>query len=179
MIFNICFTPPQPNQYCCWVIFCFSTTPPSWPLLLHTLLPLHRSSSHTLKSTLHGGFQYPGHLPSQSLYPLDLWGADHNPPRSTGPLSFRHGGFPVGRLCTQQTRYRGTAWAQGFIRTTCLCGSTISQTSLFPPQEEENNFDCFLLTCMPSSFSESVRMCVFYFFSLCVYVWFIIYYLII
>lgn len=89
------------------------------------------------------GFQYPGHLPGQSHYPLDLQGPDCKPPHSTGPLSFRHGDFPVGSLCTQQAWHHGTAWARGFIRTTCPCRSSISQTSLFPPEEEEKSFRLF------------------------------------
>lgn len=89
------------------------------------------------------GFHYPGHLPGQSHYPLDLWGPACRLPRHTGPLSFRHRGFAVGRLCTLQARHHGTLRAGGFIRTTCLCGSSISPRSFLSWGGRRKSFRLF------------------------------------
>lgn len=78
--------------------------------LYHILLTLESSGSHTPEINSPRGSQYPGHLPSQSHYPLDLWGPDCKLPQSTGLLSFRHGAFSAGCLCTQQALHHGTAW---------------------------------------------------------------------
>lgn len=58
------------------------------------------------------GSQYPGHLPSQSHYTLDLWGPDCKLPRSTGPLSFNTQGL-LSRASLYTARRGGTTGQPG------------------------------------------------------------------
>lgn len=111
----------------CWFIFSRQPISSSAP-------HIHTAPLNFLHSRINPpwGFQYPGHLPGQPHYLWDLWGRDCEPPHSTGPLSFMHGGFPAGRLCTQQARHHGKGPAQGLIRTTCPCGSSPISNISFP-----------------------------------------------
>lgn len=132
------------------------------PFLLQTLLTLHHSSSHTLKSTLHGSLNIRVTCPvSHTIRWIskDLTANRHIAPDlshlNTGAALW--GIFVLSRHSTM-----GQPGPSGFIRTTCLSRSTISQTSFFPPEEEENNLECFLLTCMPllKLLWECENMCV-------------------
>lgn len=132
------------------------------PFLLQTLLTLHHASSHTLKSTLHGSLNIRVTWPvSHTIRWIskDLTANRHTAPDlshlNTGPALW--GIFVLSRHSTM-----GQPGPRVLSEPPAWAGPPYLKHLFFPPEEEENNLECFLLTCMPllKLLWECENMCV-------------------